>query len=134
MSQENVELVRRSYQVLNHEGVQAALELHAHPAVEFDYSGVFPDGGAGRGRDAFVEAVSSYIGSFEQYRCEPTELIEVDPDRILAMVRDGGRMKGSDKEIYNDFVHLWTIRDGVVVEWSGFSDKADALEAAGLRE
>src|SRR5262245_18556702 len=133
MSEENVEVVRRSLHVLNDQGIQAALKLW-HPEVEFDFSGVFPDGGAGRGRDAFVEALSSYVGSFEQWRSEPTELIEVDPDRILAMVRDGGRMKGSDREIYNDFVHLWTIRDGLVVRWSGFSDRAAALEAAGLQE
>ena len=129
MSQ-NVETVRRMYEVGDAGGFENAFELF-DPEIEFDLTDVSPDQRSGRGRAAFSKALSAYIDTFEEWNVELVELIEIDADRVLAVVRDGGRVKGSEREIYNDFAHLWTVREGRLVRWAGFTGKAKALEAVG---
>jgi ketosteroid isomerase-like protein len=53
---------------------------------------------------------------------------------VLAIVRDRGRAKGSEFAIDNEFAHIWTLREGLAIRFEAFTDKADALEAAGLSE
>ena len=53
---------------------------------------------------------------------------------MINVVRDGGRMKGTDAEVWNRFFHNWTFRDGRAVRLSIHTDRNRALEAAGLSE
>ncbi len=55
-------------------------------------------------------------------------------DQVVVVVRDGGRLKDSGSEIWNRFVHVWTVRDGKVIRWASYGDKDAALEAVGLSE
>jgi hypothetical protein len=60
-------------------------------------------------------------------------MIEAADDRILAV--DRWLFRGRDGiEIERELPTLYTFRDGLVVGIDGFTDKADALEAAGLSE
>jgi len=129
MPQTNADVVRRLYEAGDAVGFEGVLEFF-DPEIEFDLTDVSPDQRAGRGRDAFTKAASAYTDTFEEWHVDLVELIEIDADRVLAVVRDGGRLKGSDREIYNDFAHLWTLREGRLVRWAGFTDKTRALEAA----
>jgi ketosteroid isomerase-like protein len=61
-------------------------------------------------------------------------LIHVDERRVVTAVRDGGRMKGSDAEVWNRFFHVWTFAEGKIIRLSIHTDRDRALEAAGLRE
>ena len=61
-------------------------------------------------------------------------MLHADESRVVTAVRDGGRMKGSDAEVWNDFFHVWTFWDGRVLRISFHNDKRRALEAAGLSE
>jgi ketosteroid isomerase-like protein len=127
MSRENVEIVQRHYEHLS--GAGDLLPELLHP--EFEFSFAWMDG---RGIDAAKRATSEWIGTFEDWEIEAQEVIEVGPDQLVAIVRDRGRPKGSDTEIQNDFAHLWTFRDGLAVRFEAFTEKAQALEAAGLQE
>ena len=48
--------------------------------------------------------------------------------------RDGGRMRGTDAEVWNRFFHVWTLRDGRIVRLSIHPDRSRSLEAAGLSD
>jgi ketosteroid isomerase-like protein len=43
-------------------------------------------------------------------------------------------MRGTDAEVRNRFVHVWTLRDGRIVRLSVHTDRNRALEVAGLSE
>ncbi len=132
MSQENVETVRRAYA-----GVRARLEPPRElfdPEYELDARDVSPDFGVLRGFDAAQEAFLSYWETFEKFHVEDEEVIHADQAQVITRVRDGGRMKGSDAEVWNRFFHVWTFRDGKVLSLSIHTDKNRALEAAGLSE
>ena len=75
-----------------------------------------------------------YWQTFEAYRVEIDEVIYADEGRVVDVVRDGGRVKGTDAEVWNRFFHVWTFRDGRIVRPSNHTDRDRALEAAGLSE
>jgi ketosteroid isomerase-like protein len=132
MSQVNVEIVRRIY-----EGVSARLEPPRElfePDSEFDDSEVGPDGGVLRGYDAAQEALLPYWETFENFHVEIEEVVHADESQVITRVRDGGRLKGSDSEVWNRFFHVWTLVGDKVARLSIHTDRSRALEAAGLSE
>jgi ketosteroid isomerase-like protein len=130
MSEENVETVRRVY-----EGVNARLEVPPElfdPGYEFDNTELWPDVVEVLGFTAAQEVMREYWETFEAYHVEIDEVIYADEGRVVDVVRDGGRMKGTDTEVSNRFIHVWTLRDGRIVRLSVHTDRNRALEAAGL--
>jgi ketosteroid isomerase-like protein len=92
------------------------------------------DIGIVRGVEASQEAFLAYWETFEDFHADIKEVIHADEKRVVTAVRDGGRMKGSDAEVWNRFFHVWTFDDGKIVRISIHRDRTRALEAAGLRE
>ena len=132
MSEENVEIVRRVYEEVSTRR-EIPLDL-LHPDVEADPRDVVPDVGVVRGAKAFQEAFLSYFQTFEAFRIEIQQVIHADRERVVTIVRDGGRIKGSDAEVWNRFFHVWTFGDGKILRFSTHIDRSRALEAAGLSE
>ena len=132
MSQENVELVRRSYAYFAEHG-ETLWEVCA-AEMEFDATDVMTDLEVLRGRDAAAAALKAYAETFDDFRIKVEEIVATDEEHVVTTVIDGGRMKGSGALIENRFHHVWTIRNGKVVRWSTHLSKQQALEAAGLRE
>ena len=129
---ENVETVRRVY-----EGVNARLEAPRElfdPDYEFDNTELWPDVVEVLGFEAAQEAMREYWETFEAYHVEIDEVIYTDEGWVVDVVRDGGRMRGTDAEVWNRFFHVWTFRDGRIVRLSIYTDRNRALEAAGLQE
>jgi ketosteroid isomerase-like protein len=130
MSEKNLESVRRVY-----EGVNTRLEVPRElfdPDYEFDNTELWPDIAGVLGFDAAQETMREYWETFEAYRVEIDEVIYADEGRVVNVVRDGGRVKGTDAEVWNRFVHVWTLRDGRIVRLSVHTDRDRSLEAAGL--
>jgi ketosteroid isomerase-like protein len=129
MSHENVEAVRRVY-----EGVNDRMEVPREPFdpdYEFDNTELWPDIAEVLGFDAAQEAMREYWETFEAYRVEIEEVIHADEGRAVVAVRDGGRMRGADAEVWNTFFHVWTFRDGSIIRLSVHTDRNRALEVAG---
>jgi ketosteroid isomerase-like protein len=132
MSKQNVETVRRVYK-----GVTARLEVPRElfdPDYEFDNTELWPDIAGVLGFDAAQETMREYWETFEAYRVEIEEVIHADDGRVVILVRDGGRMRGTDTEVWNHFFHVWTMRDGRIVRLSVHTERNRAIEAAGLSE
>jgi ketosteroid isomerase-like protein len=65
---------------------------------------------------------------------EVEELIDAG-DKVLVLIHFGGRGKASGIDVEVRVWNLWTFRDGKPVAWTYFGeDRAEAIEAAGLRE
>ena len=62
---------------------------------------------------------------------ELMEVIHADERLVVTAARGGGRRRGSDAEVRNDFFHVWTFRDGRSL--MALAQEND-LEAAGLSE
>ena len=133
MSQENVETVRRIYNEVSAGQWKAQPELF-DPEYEVDLTDAGPDLGVIHGVEATETALRGYTETFEDFRIELMEVIHADDDYVITAVRDGGRLRGSESEVWNCFFHVWTFRDGRIRRRTSHRRKEQALEAVGLSE
>ena len=71
----------------------------------------------------------------EEMRLEPIEFVDAG-EQVVTVSQLVGKGKGSGVEVTRtSSAQLATIRNGRIVRWEiGFTDRAEALEAAGVRE
>jgi uncharacterized protein len=133
MSQENVEIVRRGYEAFNRGDIDGVVGLLA-PDFEYVASGLVPGvGGKYRGADGLRRFAETFWSEFDDPRIEVHELIDTG-ERVVASTTMRGHGKQSGAQTSWGVCQLWTVRDGRAVRGQGFPTKAEALEAAGLRE
>jgi ketosteroid isomerase-like protein len=89
--------------------------------------------GVYRGPEGVRRFFRDWIEAFEDYRAESTEFIDAGEDVIVA-VRHRARGRSSGVEVEMPSFQVWTLRDGKIVRYRGFSAREEALEAVGLRE
>jgi uncharacterized protein len=132
MSQENVELVRRAYQLINRRDFAAGLPLFS-PDFELDLSIMYPDAPVLRGADEILRW--GYTGPWGgSVHFEPERFFDVDAERVLVFVRVTATGEGSGVPVELRNAHEFTIRDGLFVRWKAHLDRNAALEAVGLSE
>jgi ketosteroid isomerase-like protein len=130
MSQENVEAVRALYEQFSR-GDFSAIERFGDE-FEFVTSPDVPDAGTYRG-EAARRWVRAWVGSFEQLVIEPMTFVDAG-DKIAVEVVQRGRPHDSTADVEGRWWFVHTLHDGTPVRTEGFPDRAQALEAAGLRE
>ena len=133
MSQENVEVVRRSREAFQRGDIDAFLE-GIDPGVEIDLSEVRgPNRGVFRGHDGAREFFEAFWEAWESITPLSTEYIEVD-DKVVLAGRSSFRGRGSGIEVEARMGAVHTLRGGKIVRYQQLQSKAEALEAVGLRE
>jgi ketosteroid isomerase-like protein len=132
VAQENVEIVRRSLEAFNHSGIEAALAFD-DPDIEWITTGTYAEANTYRGHAGVREYIGSYEAEFANMRMRPEELIEVG-DQVVASVRITGTGKRSRVPVELTLTSVCSLHDGKVVRIHNYADKAEALEAAGLRD
>jgi ketosteroid isomerase-like protein len=86
------------------------------------------------GAEAARQALEEWIDSFEDFRVETEELLDAG-DKVIAVVRESGRMRGSTTRIDAPFTAVFAFDEqGRVARLDWFTNRAEALEAVGLRE
>lgn len=127
MSQENVELVRESYESPD---ALAAFADRIAPDVEFDFTSVYPDRPVVKGAEAARRFRSE--GPWSWVSFEPERFFDVDDERVLVFVRVTATGQESGILVEIKAAHEFTIRGGLLVRFKAYADRAEALEAAGL--
>ena len=128
MSQENVENVRRAFEAWLRGDLEEALagldpDLVYKPAQEE----------AVQGLDAVQASWERWQASWREQEVTLEETIGAG-DHVIQAILFRGRGQGSGIEVEGRFFQVLTIKDGKAVRWEEFSDRADALEAAGMSE
>ena len=130
MSRENVEILRLVYEAdLDSQDVLQ----YPDPEVEL-YPGIDAPDQHMRyvGREGWSEFIAGATEAWESVTIEPKEIIETG-DRILSI--DRWVFRGRDGiEIDRELPTIFTFRNGLIVRIDGFTDKAQALEAAGVTD
>ena len=136
MSQESVELVRGIFEAFSRGDFERGIELADTPAeFEFVPSGaLIPDlATVQRGPEAFRRVVETFVAEFDDARVELYELIDAG-NQVFTSFALRGRGKHSGVETSWEPLSVWTVQDGRLVRWLGFTDRSQALKAAGLSE
>lgn len=140
MSLENVELVHRSYRMLEElqEAKPHALE-HAFrdcfdERVEVRIPDAYPEGAqVFRGREGLTRWVASTKEIWDEWRFEPERFLDAG-EQVVAFVRVLARGGSSGVTLDRKTAHVWTLRDRRVTRCEVYLDRSEALEAVGLRE
>jgi ketosteroid isomerase-like protein len=136
MSEENVEIMREMFTLVNDRGVQAATEAFGDlldPEFELEEAPNVPDRESYSGRDAFIANMAKLEESFEELRLEPIEFVDLG-DKLVVLLWIAGRGRAGGAPVETTIAQLWSLRNGKAVSLRDFATKSEALEAAGLRE
>jgi ketosteroid isomerase-like protein len=133
MSQENVELVRRTVDAFNRGDLTGTLENWAPDAV-WDWSNSHGfDAGVFRGHEEIRAFAQRFLETFDEVRFELGDPVEVEDG--LLMVENVAYVRGREGiEAQARSAWLIRIRDGEQTSLTLYQTKQEALEAAGLRE
>jgi ketosteroid isomerase-like protein len=133
MTRENLEIVRRMYE--RRERGDLDVGEFVHPQIEFSrFGSELPDfAGKWHGVEGMRRATVEYLNVWEDYRFEVERMVDLG-DRILVLERQTARGKRSGATISQDVGTLLTLRDGLIVRWEYYWERAEALEAAGVSE
>jgi ketosteroid isomerase-like protein len=129
MSQENVEIVHQGIAAYNRGDLNALLDIY-DPEIEFITLLL----GNHQGKEALLTIFEENRRNLSGYRLDPEELIAVNDDNVVAIVRLGGAGRVSEIALGDQIAFLLTMKEGLVVRQQTFRNKDEALEAAGLRD
>jgi ketosteroid isomerase-like protein len=92
-----------------------------------------PDGPTFHGPDGVRRFFRSWIGPFQEWGYDVEEFID-GGDVVVVRIHQWGRGKGSGVDVDGRFWQLWLMHNGKAVRVTHYAKRAEALEAAGLRE
>jgi ketosteroid isomerase-like protein len=130
MSQENVELVRRGFEMLN--AGEPDFSIY-HPALVYHPRGDEPDPSPHIGREAFERLALGFLEAFPNLVFEVKELIDAD-DLVIASTVAHAQGGASGADVTDAYVFVYKLRHGLVTEGWEYRTREEALEATGLQE
>ena len=138
MSDENMELARRSFEAFNRGGVDAVIvEGLWSPEIVWDVTAAgIPGLGIYRGEEevkSFFEDDWFKVFPFSEWEAQVDEVIDLG-DRVISICRQRGHGVASGVETDRTFVQVATIRDGQFVRIDNYLSREEALAAAGIQE
>jgi ketosteroid isomerase-like protein len=147
MSQENVEVVRCLWAGLERDSgmpwppadrdeLDRRLRLDlCDENIEIRNPPAFPVADDYDGHDGVRQWATEVWEVFSELHHELEELIEAeDAETVVSVQRTQGRMRHTQLEVDLPWAAVWTIRHGQALRAQGYMSKAEALEAAGLRD
>ena len=133
MSQENVEVARAVYARWGEGDFRASLDVF-DPLVLFINPPPFPDPGPYLGVERVIEYMRGFLESWSHITIEAEDINEANGGTVVATVRQRGVGSGSGAETDLHYFQVWSFRGRKVIRLENFRERAEALEAAGLRE
>jgi ketosteroid isomerase-like protein len=135
MSEKNVEVVRQSCEAWARGDIGAAVDAW-HPNVEWDtthFEG-WIESRLIRGRDEVLRFLErEWLGSWESYEAGIGDLIDAG-DRVVVFWWQRMTGRGSGVPVQLESAQVHTVRDRQILRIDNYTDRAEALEAAGLSE
>jgi ketosteroid isomerase-like protein len=134
VADENVEVLRRLYSSWER-GDMRPFDVWDDD-VEVSWIGTDTPGIAGeyRGVDELSGAMSRYLDALADLRIKAERIVELDDGRVLVLSAHTARGKTSGLGYELELGDLFTLRDGKIVRYVSYWDRAEALRAAGLAE
>jgi ketosteroid isomerase-like protein len=132
MSQENIEIVRRTFDGWATGDFGAGL-TDLDPDVVFVVRHPFPEAVETVGPNGIRDYMRGFLDNWETYAVEARDLQTVG-DTVVVDAVQHGQGKASRIEMDQPFFMLFTFRGGKIVRIESILNRDEALQAAGLSE
>jgi ketosteroid isomerase-like protein len=137
MSQENVEVFRRAFEEFTRGGWEPLFGTIWAPEIVWDMS---PAGIAGLGVYHGFDELTSFFEDwfstfpFDDWEQELDKVIDCGDEVVVALTRQRGRGSASGVSVELEYAQVITFRGGKIVRSVVYTDRDQALKAAGLSE
>lgn len=132
MSEENVEVVRDIYERWREGDFRTTVDVF-DPLVLFVMRREFPDAGTYLGLERLAEYTRGFLEAWSRITIEAEDITEAGDSVVVALRQRGvGGESGAATEFR--YFQVWSFRGRKVIRLEGFRERAEAFEAAGLRE
>lgn len=129
MSEENVEIVRRSYENWRREG-----EIRAHPDLVWDVSRLgWPGQQIYSGPEGANEFNAEWAEAWVDWELEVEDCVDFG-ERVVAIINSRARSKTTGLPVDMRLAQVWSLRDGLAFRMKMYASVTEALEATGLSE
>jgi uncharacterized protein len=129
VSEHDVESLRRIYSAFSRWDVEELVSDLAHD-IEWRLPDTLPWGGTRHGHDGVRAFVSVSNDHVEGRWADPDDFLDAG-DRLIVQGRMRGRAKASGRGYEVDFVHIWTMTDGMASRMRAYFDTAPIMAALG---
>ena len=128
--QENVAIVKQALAAFGDGDLQTFLNFFSEDA-EFRHpmaTVIWPWAGSQRGRARIAEAAAGVTAVLEFEQFEPREFI-AQGNKVVVLVFERVRSKATGRVVDNDYVHVYTVRDGKIIQFCVYEDTAPVIAA-----
>jgi ketosteroid isomerase-like protein len=133
MSRENVEVVAASLRQFK--ATQRPTDLMAQDFVwDMRTFRGWPEEEEYRGPDGFMEFFAKWTQAYDEWDMDVEDLVDAGDDRVVAVVRQGGRLRGADSWVELRFGTVYIVDGGQIRRGQVFMTAQEALEDVGLSE
>lgn len=129
--EKDVEIVQNLYADFAKGDVPAVLQKF-DPEIVWNEAENFPyaDGNPYIGPQAVLEGVFARLGAeWEYWNLTEQTYYEANSGEIIVTGRYKAKNKMTSKEINVQFVHIWTLNDGLVTDFQQYADTFQTVEA-----
>jgi ketosteroid isomerase-like protein len=111
MSEENVELVRTTFDEAGRRGDPTPRAEYFDPEVEFHEDPRLPEAGIYRGVENVLRYWEQFIESSDEFVIEAEDLVDIGGDRVLVLLIITTRGRGSSASVTMRIAWIFTVRD-----------------------
>jgi len=126
------EALEHFFAAVNRNDMQAITRDFDPQIVRMEPEG-FETAGQYRGIEEVREHVSKGRGTWAEGSCDPEEFLEAG-DKVVVYLHAWVRMKDATEWMGGRFADGFVFRDGRIIEYVTFWERADALKWAGIEE
>ena len=127
MSEENVEVVRRSTQAFVAGDAETALAA-LDPEIEWHATvGGIDEGRIARGHEEVVQAFVDYFETWERLEMRVDEYIDAGGDDVVVFWHEVAKGRKSGAVVETDTGTIQTVRDGKIVRVRSYMDRDDVI-------
>jgi hypothetical protein len=95
----------------------------------------WPDEPQYKGNDEFNRFFETWRAAYDEWAIEVEDVLDLEDDRVLAIQRQRGRLRGGDTWVDLRFGSIYSVgSEGLVTLVQVYASPEEALEAVGLRD
>ena len=117
----NLEIIQKLYEYLKNRELDKIRPLF-HPNIKWNQMKGFPNGGQYIGADEIFENIfKGFSENWTDWRLEVTEFLDAG-ENIITVGKYKGTYNKSAKYLEADFMHRYTVKEGVVTNFNQYTD------------
>jgi uncharacterized protein len=127
-----IEALKQFFAAVNRNDMQAITRDFDPAIVRIEPEG-FPTAGTYRGIAEVQEHVRKGRGTWAEGTCEPEKFL-VNGDKVVVYLHARVRLKNSTEWVGGRFADGFVFRNGKIIQYLSFGERAEALTWAGIKD